>query len=111
MTATPTHGAKTTPPWAPLPIDGNSVSVTGFDFSENYVGTVTNHGSVSYRGHKLVIRFSVKPQPGFLGGNNVPTNAGAGVYENKDLRDPVRGSSPAHGKRPQPARHRCSAGL
>lgn len=71
-------------------IDGNSVSVTGFDFSENYVGTVTNHGSVSYRGHKLVIRFSVKPQPGFLGGNNVPTNAGAGVYENKDSETPVR---------------------
>lgn len=71
-------------------IDGNSVSVTGFDFSENYVGTVTNHGSVSYRGHKLVIRFSVKPQPGFLGGNNVPTNAGAGVYENKDSEIPVR---------------------
>ena len=71
-------------------IDGNNVSVTGFDFSENYVGTVTNHGSVSYRGHKLVIRFSVKPQPGFLGGNNVPTNAGAGVYENKDSETPVR---------------------
>ncbi len=71
-------------------IDGNTVSVTGFDFSENYVGTVTNHGSVSYRGHKLVIRFSVKPQPGFLGGNNVPTNAGAGVYENKDSETPVR---------------------
>ena len=71
-------------------IDGNNVSVTGFDFSENYVGTVTDHGSVSYRGHKLVIRFSVKPQPGFLGGNNVPTNAGAGVYENKDSEIPVR---------------------
>lgn len=71
-------------------IDGNSVSVTGFDFSENYVGTVTNHDSVSYRGHKLVIRFSVKPQPGFLGGNNVPTNAGAGVYENKDSETPIR---------------------
>lgn len=71
-------------------IDGNNVSVTGFDFSENYVGTVTNHASVSYRGHKLVIRFSVKPQPGFLGGNNVPTNAGAGVYENKDSETPVR---------------------
>ena len=85
-------------------IDGNNVSVTGFDFSENYVGTVTNHGSVSYRGHKLVIRFSVKPQPGFLGGNNVPTNAGAGVYENKDSETPVR-------EFPQPARHRCSAGL
>lgn len=71
-------------------IDGNNVSVTGFDFSENYVGTVTNHASVSYRGHKLVIRFSVKPQPDFLGGNNVPTNAGAGVYENKDSETPVR---------------------
>ena len=54
------------------------------------MGTVTNHGSVSYRGHKLVIRFSVKPQPGFLGGNNVPTNAGAGVYESKDSETPVR---------------------
>lgn len=71
-------------------IDGNNVSVTGFDFSDNYVGTVTNNGIVTYRGHKLVIRFSVKPQPGFLGGNNVPTNAGAGVYENKDSETPVR---------------------
>lgn len=71
-------------------IDGNSVSVTGFDFSEHYVGTVTNNASVTYRGHKLVIRFSVKPQPSFLGGNNVPTNAGAGVYENKDSETPVR---------------------
>lgn len=71
-------------------IDGNNVSVTGFNFSDNYVGTVTNNGIVTYRGHKLVIRFSVKPQPGFLGGNNVPTNAGAGVYENKDSETPVR---------------------
>lgn len=71
-------------------IDGNNVSVTGFDFSQNYVGTVTDNTSVSYRGHKLVIRFSVNPQPGFLGGNNVPTNAGAGVYENKDSETPVR---------------------
>lgn len=71
-------------------IDGNSVSVTGLNFSDNYVGTVTNNGIVTYRGHKLVIRFSVKPQPGFLGGNNVPTNAGAGVYENKDSEIPVR---------------------
>lgn len=71
-------------------IDGNSVSVTGFNFSDNYVGTVTNNGIVTYRGHKLVIRFSVKPQPGFLGGNNVPTNAGAGVYENKDSETPIR---------------------
>lgn len=71
-------------------VNGDTVSVTGFDFSKNYVGTVTDNGSVSYRGHKLVIRFSVNPHPGFLGGNNVPTNAGAGVYENKDSETPVR---------------------
>ena len=71
-------------------VNGDTVSVTGFDFSKNYVGTVTDNGSVSYRGHKLVIRFSVNPQPGFLGGNNVPTNAGAGVYENKDSETPIR---------------------
>lgn len=71
-------------------IDGNSVSVTGFDFSEHYVGTVTNNASVTYRGHKLVISFTVDPKSGFLGGNNVPTNAGAGVYENKDSETPVR---------------------
>lgn len=82
-------------PWAATAaIDGNSVSVTGFDFSENYVGTVTNHGSVSYRGHKLVIRFSVKPQPGFLGGNNVPTNAGPASMKTKTPR-PLSGSSPS----------------
>ena len=45
-------------------IDGNSVSVTGFDFSENYVGTVTDHGSVSYRGHKLVMHVGFD---GFVG--------------------------------------------
>lgn len=71
-------------------VNGDTVSVTGFNFSQNYVGTVTDNGSVSYRGHKLVIRFSVNPQPGFLGGNNVPTNAGAGVYESKDSETPVR---------------------
>ena len=32
-------------------IDGNNVSVTGFNFSDNYVGTVTNNGIVTYRGH------------------------------------------------------------
>lgn len=71
-------------------VNGDTVSVTGFDFSKNYVGTVTDNGSVSYRGHKLVIRFSVNPHPGFLGGNNVPTNAGAGVYEKADSETPVR---------------------
>lgn len=67
----------------------NQVSVTGFDFAENYVGTVNNNGTVTYRGHKLVISFNVKPRPGFLGGNAVFTNTSAGVYENGSSTDPV----------------------
>lgn len=67
----------------------NQISVTGFDFAENYVGTVTENGSVSYCGNKLVIRFKVTPRPGFLGGNNVYTNVSAGIYENGSAQTPV----------------------
>lgn len=54
-------------------ISGDQVNVTGFNFSENYVGTVTEGDSVTYRGHKLVISFKVQPKAGFLGGNEVYT--------------------------------------
>lgn len=67
----------------------NQISVTGFDFSENYVGTVTQNGNVSYRGNKLVITLKVTPRPGFLGGNNVFTNTEAGIYENANAEKPV----------------------
>lgn len=68
----------------------NQVSVSGFDFAENYVGTVTAaNGDVSYHGHKLVITFTVTPRPGFFGGNGVCTNTSAGVYEDSDATDPV----------------------
>lgn len=68
----------------------NQVSVTGFDFAANYVGTVTENGNVSYRGNKLVISFKVQPKAGFLGGNDVTTNASAGIYENSSAQTPVR---------------------
>lgn len=72
-------------------VNGDQVSVTGFDFSENWCGTETDaNGNTTVRGKKLVISFTVDPKSGFLGGNNVPTNAGAGVYENKDSETPVR---------------------
>lgn len=70
-------------------VDGSQVSVTGFDFAGNYVGTVTENGKVSYRGNKLVITFQVEAKDGFLGGNNVYTNASAGVYENSSATSPV----------------------
>lgn len=70
-------------------ISGDQVNVTGFNFSENYVGTVTEGNSVTYRGHKLVISFKVQPKADFLGGNDVPTNASAGIYENASAQTPV----------------------
>ena len=70
-------------------ISGDQVNVTGFNFSENYVGTVTENGNTSYRGHKLVISFKVRPKAGFLGGNDVITNASAGIYENASAQTPV----------------------
>ena len=71
-------------------VTGDQVSVTGFNFSENWCGTETGtDGSVTYRGKKLVITFTVDPKPGFLGGNGVPTNDNAGVYENGSATTPV----------------------
>lgn len=71
-------------------VTGDQVSVTGFDFSKNWCGTETGtDGSVTYRGKKLVITFTVDPKPGFLGGNGVPTNDNAGVYENGSATTPV----------------------
>ena len=75
-------GAKAT-------VNSDQVSVTGFNFADNYVGTVTENGEVTYRGDKLVISFTVSPKDGFLGGNNVYTNASAGVYENSSAAEPV----------------------
>ncbi len=67
----------------------NQVNVTGFNFKENYVGTVTENGTTTYRGNKLVIKFNVTPRDGFLGGNGVITNgAKSGVYKDKATDDP-----------------------
>lgn len=70
-------------------ISGDQVNVTGFNFSENYVGTVTENGNTSYRGNKLVISFKVEPKAGFLGGNEVYTNTSAGIYENGSAEKPL----------------------
>lgn len=70
-------------------VSGDQVSVTGFDFSENWCGTETQNGNTAYRGNKLVIKFNVTTKEGFLGGNGVYTNTSAGVYENSGAEDPV----------------------
>ncbi|MDD6032266.1 MAG: hypothetical protein PUC47_02100, partial [Oscillospiraceae bacterium] len=64
-----------------ISVVGKTISVKGFNFSENYVGKNTTTGAV-HEGKKLIIEIPVKVRNGFLGGNNVPTNGTAsGVYD------------------------------
>lgn len=72
-------------------VNGDTVDVTGFDFSKNYVAEVTKNGvpTGSYQGHKLVITFTVQRKPEYLGGNGVETNASAGIYENANAKEPI----------------------
>lgn len=71
-------------------VNGDQVSVTGFDFSKNWCGTETDtQGATTVRGKKLVISFTVDPKSGFLGGNDIITNASAGIYENGSAQTPV----------------------
>ena len=78
---TPLFGPETGAGLSPK-VDGKRVSVTGFDFSENYVGMDKGAGGVQTpHGSKLIVELTVRPRPGFLGGNFVPTNTNdSGVY-------------------------------
>lgn len=71
--------------------DGRTVSVSNFDFADNWVGTETaTDGTVTYRGKKLIIEIPIKVRDGFLGGNNVFTNGnGSGVYKNEEAATAV----------------------
>ena len=68
-------------------IEGNNVTVSGFDFTRNFVavagreeGDVSKPGS--FHGRKLIISFTVNPSDSFLGGNGVYTNGSkSGVYK------------------------------
>lgn len=67
-----------------------TVSVSGFSFKDNWCGTETTNGtSTFHNGKKLIIEFDVTPKDGFLGGNDVFTNAKAGVYEDSTAVKPL----------------------
>lgn len=60
-------------------VSGNTVSVTGFDYSANWCGPRTDAaGSTTYSGQKLIVEFKIRPTDTFLGGNGVRTNVGEG---------------------------------
>lgn len=73
-------------------VDTNGiVSVTGFNFSEQWCGmSKAQNGQETAHGSKLVITFNVVTKPGFLGGNNVFTNTSAGVYTDSNATTPVQ---------------------
>lgn len=78
-----TFGGKVAFTDATVAIDGQTVTVTNFNFSENWCGTVNTSGGETPHGKKLLIEIPIKVRDGFLGGNGVLTNAdGSGVYEN-----------------------------
>ncbi len=68
---------------ATIDANTNTVSVTGFDFNKYYIADKQHEGTY---GKKLIIEFSVQRKPGFVGGNNVPTNGDtSGVYTEKGV--------------------------
>lgn len=88
-------GTFDTPADAPAAVvaivkDG-TVSVTGFDFNDNFVSDKAK--SDGTYGKKLIIEFTVTPKDGFLGGNQVPTNDKAAVYD-KDGGEVEAAASP-----------------
>lgn len=55
-------------------VDGNKVSVDGFDYM--------NYNMLRDDARKLVLDFDIKRKEGLIGGNNIPTNTSmAGVYD------------------------------
>lgn len=61
-------------------IRGNTVSVSGFSYKNNWCGPGSN--GTFHNGAKLIIQFNVTAKDGFLGGNDVPTNVDtSGIYD------------------------------
>lgn len=54
--------------------DNDTVNVTGFDFDSNYITEDVKPNTANDRGKKLMISFTITPDPEFWGGNKVPTN-------------------------------------
>ena len=70
---------KRTPIDLTATIQGDTISVTGYDFNANFVSeTAKKDGTF---GQKLIMEFTCSPKEGFLGGDGVPTNdPSSGIY-------------------------------
>ena len=72
--------------------ENNLVSVTGFNFKDEWCGTKTDeNGKQTPTGNMLIIEFVITPKAGFLGGNNVVTNGeNSGVYKDANATEPEK---------------------
>lgn len=62
-------------------VEGKTISVSGFDFSKNWVGK-NETTEVVHPGKKLIIEIPIERQGGFIGGNAAPTNGeDSGIYD------------------------------
>lgn len=68
-------------------IIGNQVSVSGFNYSENFVAVTDGNNG---RGQKLIVEFPVVAKDGFIGGNNVETNTSAGIYQTQTSQQALK---------------------
>lgn len=72
---------------------GNVITVNGFDYSNNWCGTVTDGDETTVRGHKIMILIPVKMSTDAVGGPNVATNTeDSGIYlpgQTPGVDDPV----------------------
>lgn len=69
-----------------MQVDGRTVTVTNFDFADNYVHMDGNLP----QGKKLVLEIEIKPADGILGGVKLPTNTDkSAIYENSSTSTPV----------------------
>jgi len=62
-----------------------SISVTGYNYNDNFITTEGRGTNNSFHGRKLIVEFEIGMLDGFLGGNNVPTNEReSGIYIEDD---------------------------
>ncbi|WP_270427586.1 VWA domain-containing protein [Amedibacterium intestinale] len=64
-------------------IDGDKISLRGFDYNQNFCAT-DDKGNVV--GNKIILKLKLVPRKWFIGGNAVPTNKykSSGVYDNEN---------------------------
>ncbi|MBR5252003.1 MAG: VWA domain-containing protein [Oscillospiraceae bacterium] len=79
--------------------DRTNVSVSGFDYTANWVGTEVDNSSGTtttiYRGKKLIIEFPITVSDYFLGGDNVITNdtikvTNTGIYDGATVVEKIQ---------------------